>query len=103
MSVEIFKKCKIFQKHFHTEGRRQYDHHTKLNNIQQSFNLWTEKFPEDNPLKPTDLKCINYGIVQLENFMEKAQKLRNSSSVEQDNASSKQIQIQILNKFVTSN
>ena len=41
--------------------------------------------PEDNPLKPTDLKRINYGIVQLENFMEKAQKLRNS--VEQDDAS----------------
>ena len=41
--------------------------------------------PEDNPLKPTNLKRINYGIVQLENFMEKAQKLRNS--VEQDDAS----------------
>ena len=31
------------------------------------------------------MKRINYGIVQLENFMEKAQKLRNY--VEQDNAS----------------
>ena len=41
--------------------------------------------PEDNPLKPTDLKRINYGIVQLENFMEKAEKLRNS--VEQNDAS----------------
>ena len=57
----------------------------KLKNIQQSFNLWTEQLPEDNPLKPTDLKRINYGIVQLENFIEKAEKLRNS--VEQNDAS----------------
>ena len=83
MSVEIFKKCKNFSKKFpqdtdHTEGRRQYDHHNKLTNVQQSFNLWTEQLPDNNPLKPTNLKRINYGIVQLENFMEKAQKLRNS-------------------------
>ena len=82
MSVEIFKKCKNFSKTFQhdtdKEGRIQYDHHNKLTNLQKSFNLWTEQLPEDNPLKPTDLKRINYGIVQLENFMEKAQKLRNS-------------------------
>ena len=41
--------------------------------------------PEDNPLKPIDMKHTNYGIMQLENFMEKAQKLRNS--VQQDDAS----------------
>ena len=53
------RNARIFQNNFHTEGRRQYDHHTKLKNIQQSFNLWTKKFPEDNPLKPTDRKRMN--------------------------------------------
>ena len=58
------RNARIFQNNFHTTltqrvEERQYDHHSKLKNIQQSFNLWTEQLPEDNPLKPTDLKRIN--------------------------------------------
>lgn len=79
------KNARSFQQNFLSEGRRQYDHHTKLKDIQEGFTLWTEQLPQDIGMKPTDLKSIKYRIAQLENFMEKVQKLRNS--VEQDDAS----------------
>ena len=79
------KNARSFQQNFHAEGRRQYDHHTKLKDIQERFTLWTEQLPQDIGMKPTDLKSIKYRIAQLQNFMENVQKLRNS--VEQDDAS----------------
>ena len=47
-------------------GKRQYDHHTKLKEIQERFTLGQKM----NYQKPTDLKSIKFRILQLQNFME---------------------------------
>lgn len=39
--------ARSFQQNFHAEGRRQYDHHTKLKDIQERFTPWTEQLPQD--------------------------------------------------------
>ena len=36
-----------------------YDHHTKLKDIQKRFTLWTERLAEDVGMKPTDFKFKN--------------------------------------------
>ena len=72
MSVEMVKlNAWSFQQNFHAEGRRQYDHHTKLKVLQERFTLWTEQLPQDIGMKPTNLKSIKYRIAQLQNFMRK--------------------------------
>ena len=53
----------------HTEGRREYDLHTKLKSLQ--FHGETEA-----PLKPTDPAHINYKIKQIGNAQEKADALK---------------------------
>ena len=61
MSVEMVKlNAWSFQQNFHAEGRRQYDHHTKLKVLQERFTLWTEQLPQDIGMKPTDLKSIYF-------------------------------------------
>ena len=79
------KNARSFQQNFPAEGRRQYDHHTKRKDVQERFTLSTGQLPEDVGMKPTDLKSTKFRIVQLQNFMDKVQKLRNA--VEQDDAS----------------
>jgi len=82
---QFSKNARSFQQKFHSEGRRQYDHHTKLSNIEESFKVWTERLPDNNNMKPTDLRDIQHKTEYLEHLIEKLQKVRDS--IQQDDSS----------------
>jgi len=74
----------MFQKDFHAEGRRQYDHVTNLKDAQQNFTLLKERLKQYDELKPDDLNSISYSNVLVQNLSDKVDKLMNS--VIEDNA-----------------
>ena len=76
------KNATSFVQGFHAEGRRQYDHHSKLKDLLESFTSWKEHVPQDiNDIKSNDLLSIKNRISQLKSFTEKLIKLHSPNLI----------------------